>query len=76
METNKCTRKRQSCKQKQNGRQFLALSNQNDAEQLKENAKNQNSLKAYPTCLKFWQKGATEKICQRETRRVRAGTTR
>ena len=39
----------------------FALSNQNDVEQQKENAKNQNTLKATPIWLQFWQKLATEK---------------
>ena len=38
----------------------FALSNQNDVEQQKENAKNQNILKATPTWLKVWQIWATE----------------
>ena len=38
----------------------FALSNQNDVEQQKENAENQNTLKAIPTWLKVWQKWATE----------------
>ena len=39
---------------------ILALSNQNDVEQRKENAKIQNTLKATPTWLKLWQKCTTE----------------
>ena len=46
----------------------LALSNQNDVEQQKENATNQNTLKATPTSLK--KTGNTGRL-QRETRGAR-----
>ena len=39
----------------------FALSNQNIVEQLKENAKNKNTLKATQTWLNVWQTWATER---------------
>ena len=39
----------------------FAISNQSDVEQLKENSKNQNTLKATQTWLSVWQNWATER---------------
>ena len=39
----------------------FALTNLNIVEQLKENAKNKNKLKATQTCLNVWQTWATER---------------
>ena len=39
----------------------FALSNQNIVEQLKENVKNKNTLKATQTWLKVWQTSVTER---------------
>ena len=39
----------------------FAISNQSDIEQLKENSKNQNTLKETQTWLKVWQHWTTEK---------------
>ena len=39
----------------------FALSNQNIVEQLKENAKNKNTLKATQTWLNVWQRWATKR---------------
>ena len=45
----------------------FALSNQNIVEQLKENAKNKNTLKATMTWLNDWQTWATERKVNPET---------
>ena len=39
----------------------FAISNQSDVEQLKENSKNQNTLKETQTWLNVWQNWATER---------------
>ena len=51
----------------------FGISNQSDIEQLKENSKNQNTLKATQTWLKVWQNSTTErKVNQKIEARVRA----
>ena len=45
----------------------FAIWNQSDVEQLKENSKNQNTLKATQTWLKVWQNWATERNANQKT---------
>ena len=45
----------------------FTISNQSDVEQLKENSKNQNTLKATQTWLKVWQNWATERKVNQKT---------
>ena len=53
----------------------FAISKQGDVERLKENSKNENTLKATQNWLKVWQNWATERKVKRKLKRMKEEKT-